>query len=98
MPVVDLVDVAENHLVLSLHALRECGLLQGGEIAVDDEPEVPHVILLRLDQLRDDESTAQRDGFYNRRTDGCYNRRRNRWYNQLGPGVITDEPAQTWAL
>ena len=66
VPIVDLVDVAEDHFVLALHTLGESGLLQRGEVAVDDEPEVPHVILLRLDQLRDDEPAARRDGCYNR--------------------------------
>ena len=59
MPVIDLVDVAEDHLVLALHALGERGLLQRREVPVDYQPEVPHVILLRLDQLRDDEPAAR---------------------------------------
>ena len=71
VPIIDLVDVAEDHLVLALHALGERGLLQRREVPVDYQPEVPHVILLRLDQLRDDEPATRWDGCYNRRRDGA---------------------------
>ena len=86
VPVVDLVDVAEDHLVLALHALGERGLLQRREVPVDYQPEVPHVILLRLDQLRDDEPATRRHrvlqpaegrGGTTGRGTGRYNRWRN---------------------
>ena len=62
VPVEDLVDVAEDDLVLALHALGQRGLLEHGQVALDDEPQVSHVVSLRLDQLRDHEpATVTRD-------------------------------------
>ena len=93
MPVIDLVDVAEDHLVLALHALGERGLLQRREVSVDYQPEVPHVILLRLDQLRDDEpATRETQGVITGRGTGGTTGGGTERYNRQRDGLI--QPAE----